>query len=302
MTDNIHTLKSGGPENDGQDRALAGEPETWSMTIDRLSRSFASIVKANALAAILAWALIEHKFLQDWLRDLTHAEAFGVKIDRKAIDEATAALQKLAETQRDFGLDKAIGEEAIRRSARVAPAIVRAKILWVDDKPTNNELERSILRSLRIDITVALSTAEAMRALRRSPYDLIISNVWRPNDPMIQLKRCQVHYFDYPDELIRKKYEAPGGAGLTGFNEDQNQHGPAGFGMIEELAPEQGEMVPRVLFYAGKNAEIVRSLCGDKITNRADILLQSVVSILEEQRWDRILVRDWNAIRTAILL
>jgi CheY-like chemotaxis protein len=262
---------------------------TWSSRVHQISRAAVSVLKVVAFTALLVWVVADRDFLKDSLRSLTHAELFGVKLDRKAIDDATSALQELLKEKRE-SIDKN-AEAAIRRSARVAPAIVHAKILWVDDNPQNNMHERSILAKLKIDVTVATSTAEALRALRRTPFDLIISDIDRPRDPMMPLKRCQIHYFDYPNDELRERYNKPSGFRLEGFNADQNKSGPAGFSMIEQLVPEY-EAMPRVIFYTRAENASIRSLCGDRITDRPDILLQTVVSILEEERWDRLPDRE----------
>ena len=167
---------------------------------------------------------------------------------------------------KDFNLSIAKG--AIRRAQSAAPAIVGARVLWVDDKPENNEIERRALTELEINVQYVTTSKDALLELRRHPYDLIISNVRRPSDPSVQLKHCRVHYFEYPDEDIRRTYEAPGGRGLNGFNEDANLKGQAGFSMIESIADDESAVVPPVIFYAARSAEIVRSLCGHTITNR----------------------------------
>jgi len=250
-----------------------------------------AIVQTVALILLLTWIVGDFGFVKDWLRGLTHAEAFGVKIDRRTVDSATQLLQQLS-AKKPSEFDKAIGEAALRRSIRVAPAIVDANVLWVDDEPENNDLPRQFLETLRVKITIARSTEEAMRALKRIPFDLIISDVWRPNDPRIELRRCKIHYFDYPNEKLRSNYEKPGGGGLERFNLDSNSKGPAGFSMAEQIASEDDDMVPPIIFYAAENARVVRSLCGVRVINRTDTLLQNVVSLLEEQRWKRLETSD----------
>ena len=259
-------------------------------TAEHLLASLSSLLKAVAVIVLVLWALWEHRFVKQWLSSVTHLEMFGTTLDRKNIDEATAALEKLAgELAKDPGsqFERSLGEAAIRRSVRVAPAIVNARILWVDDnkeKHRLNDLISDILTKLNIEVTHATSTEDAMRALRRSPFELIISDIWRGGDQSVPLERCRVHYFDYPSSELRKKYEMAG-SGLERFNAESNRNGPAGFSMIEQLVADNGEMTPPVIFFSARNSGIVRSLCGDRITDRADVLLQAIVSALEEQRW-----------------
>lgn len=58
-----------------------------------------------------------------------------------------------------------------------------ARILWVDDYPSNNAYERRAFESLGISIDTALSTEEALERLRRhTGYSAIISDMGRPPD------------------------------------------------------------------------------------------------------------------------
>jgi CheY-like chemotaxis protein len=54
------------------------------------------------------------------------------------------------------------------------------RLLWVDDNPRNNSLLAATLeeRGLRVDI--ALSTDEGLAKFRRQPYDLVLSDMGRP--------------------------------------------------------------------------------------------------------------------------
>lgn len=54
------------------------------------------------------------------------------------------------------------------------------RILWVDDRPQNNAGEAQTLREIGCTITDARSTDEAMRFLEHQAFDLIISDVGRP--------------------------------------------------------------------------------------------------------------------------
>jgi CheY-like chemotaxis protein len=288
-------------DNTGRGAEETSQARDLLSSIDRTTKIFFGVLKLIALGALLLWIAMDYDFLKDWMRDLTHAEVFGVKIDRAATDKAASELDDLISDKKvaDPDLDREIALGAITRATHVAPAIVRAKVLWVDDEPSNNVRERRILEALRIDVTLVKTTAEAFRTLRRSPYDLIISDVWRKEDVRVQLNRCRVHYFDYPDESLRQRY-AVGSQGLIDFNIAQNREGPAGFSMIEQLVPEDGMMNPPVIFYAGRQASTVRSLCGEKITNRVDVLLHAVVSALEEQRWNELVRKIPNSSGTSL--
>jgi CheY-like chemotaxis protein len=54
-----------------------------------------------------------------------------------------------------------------------------ARVLWVDDRPANNEYERSLLRGDGIVFDNVVSTAEAIEQLCTSTYDLVITDLGR---------------------------------------------------------------------------------------------------------------------------
>jgi CheY-like chemotaxis protein len=74
---------------------------------------------------------------------------------------------------------------AIREAARyLVPLVAQSRILWVDDDPSGNQLERSTMLSWEVDVQAVRSTEEAVRELKdvRQSFDLIISDWRRPGD------------------------------------------------------------------------------------------------------------------------
>jgi CheY-like chemotaxis protein len=63
-------------------------------------------------------------------------------------------------------------------SLAVAPRRA-ARVLWVDDNPANNELERKRLRPHGIVFDNVVSTEEALRQLEDENYDLVITDLGR---------------------------------------------------------------------------------------------------------------------------
>ncbi|WP_434654965.1 SAV_2336 N-terminal domain-related protein [Chromobacterium violaceum] len=71
---------------------------------------------------------------------------------------------------------------AMRR--RIARGRWRPRVLWVDDRPENNEVERELLlEEYNVEYTTVKSTEEALLLCRHALYDVVISNVGRPGDP-----------------------------------------------------------------------------------------------------------------------
>jgi len=68
---------------------------------------------------------------------------------------------------------------ALLRAQRVAPLLVGARILWIDDRPQANSVERNILSGLGILVDTVQSSDEARAGLKKDRYDLVISDVDR---------------------------------------------------------------------------------------------------------------------------
>jgi CheY-like chemotaxis protein len=58
----------------------------------------------------------------------------------------------------------------------------RSLILWVDDRPDNNIIERKSMEEHNIDFVLAKSTEEALNKISRQNFDVIISDMGRPSD------------------------------------------------------------------------------------------------------------------------
>ena len=59
----------------------------------------------------------------------------------------------------------------------------RKKILWVDDRPSNNVFERQAMETMGLEFTLALSTKEALDILANSKFAAIISDMGRVEGP-----------------------------------------------------------------------------------------------------------------------
>lgn len=68
----------------------------------------------------------------------------------------------------------------------LAPLVVGRRILWVDNHPENNRLERAALITWGVEVQTRRSTEEAMTELRDAkdtPYDLVVSDWFRKRQP-----------------------------------------------------------------------------------------------------------------------
>lgn len=99
------------------------------------------------------------------------AAALGAAIATRADDEGSAGV---VADPRDVA--------AALPSSRAQRRLRGAQVLWVDDQPGNNRFERQALEALGIDIDLSGSTSDALEKVRRRSYDLIISDMGRPED------------------------------------------------------------------------------------------------------------------------
>lgn len=69
-------------------------------------------------------------------------------------------------------------------NARVIRRASEAIVLWVDDRPNNNIFERQSLEALGASFILATSTEEALERVAKQKFDVIISDMGRPSDPL----------------------------------------------------------------------------------------------------------------------
>ena len=94
-----------------------------------------------------------------------------------------AAASSLEEATQEKNQPPIGGEAALDETTVLGDAVREhgaARILWVDDHPSNNRPERAALEKLGIVVEPALSTDAALVMLARSRFDLVISDMGRP--------------------------------------------------------------------------------------------------------------------------
>jgi two-component system chemotaxis sensor kinase CheA len=74
-------------------------------------------------------------------------------------------------------------------AAAQAPAVRRLRVLVVDDSITTRTLEKNILETAGLDVTVAIDGVEGWMRLNEADYDVVISDVEMPNMNGLDLTR-----------------------------------------------------------------------------------------------------------------
>lgn len=100
--------------------------------------------------------------------------------------EFAAAKLNEAVAKSDVDTSGAIGAAAkqsvLNRLRSHSERLERARILWVDDHPENNDALVELLRRFGATVDLPRSNAEALSLLRNSRYDVIISDVARDDE------------------------------------------------------------------------------------------------------------------------
>jgi CheY-like chemotaxis protein len=101
-------------------------------------------------------------------------------------EEAVAALGAAVATRSDgAGTQGAPSLEEVTAalpSLRAQQRIQNSYVLWVDDRPGNNNYERQALEALGVRVDISTSTEDALARMKWRHYDLIISDMGRPPD------------------------------------------------------------------------------------------------------------------------
>ena len=87
-------------------------------------------------------------------------------------------LDKIVQLLQDLQKDRVITEEPKEKK----PKLVKRKVLWVDDYPSNNEAIIDLYRQQGVEFDLTLNTAQALDYLAKGEYDLLISDIGRGSE------------------------------------------------------------------------------------------------------------------------
>ena len=104
--------------------------------------------------------------------------------------------------------------------ARTIMRVPSSRVLWVDDKLLDNLFERQALGQLGIFVDSYTTNADALVAMRAARYDIVISDIARPQgqeDGLALLQHVRAQHPAIPVFFYTRKVDGPvqGAAGIT---------------------------------------------------------------------------------------
>jgi CheY-like chemotaxis protein len=110
-----------------------------------------------------------------------------------------------------------------RRAQVVQPLLEGARVMWVDDHPSNNLYERTALAAVGVSVDLALSTSEALHVASALRPDVVISDIDRDGNPVAGLeglgalrkRGLSAPFVFYTGKVDTKKPTPPGAFAIT---------------------------------------------------------------------------------------
>jgi CheY-like chemotaxis protein len=153
------------------------------------SGEVAELLRASASVLWVGVAAVALLFFRRLLSDGDRGplEKIGIGPSGFSLEFAARKLEEAAEKDTRSGKEpRMVGIVAQRtvlaRLRRSYDLIDGARILWVDDHPTNNSPIVDLLRHYGASIDLALSNSEGIRLLEATSYDVILSDVGRDDE------------------------------------------------------------------------------------------------------------------------
>jgi CheY-like chemotaxis protein len=163
--------------------AAAAQDGGWTAGLTAVSGLLGTLVWP---AVVIAVVLIFRRPLVQFVQNVQNAtvKAGGAEVTLTARAEAAVVAATVDKsgpgpTQPD-DIERAIRSTRAATTALPASGLLGRVALWVDDKPDNNRHEREALAALGLGITVCTSSDQALSALGTRTFDVVISDMSRP--------------------------------------------------------------------------------------------------------------------------
>lgn len=150
-----------------------------------------ALAKLLSALASLAWPLVFAVLLYKLfipirtLVESARGRKFTIKVAGNELTMEEASEQQrviLSDLQAKLvELEKRLGSGfATLQNSISAPSTSSKRILWVDDRPKNNSFFVASLEELGVRVDIALSTEEALTKFKKTQYDIVLSDMGRP--------------------------------------------------------------------------------------------------------------------------
>ncbi|NUU18476.1 hypothetical protein HP550_14560 [Cellulomonas humilata] len=114
--------------------------------------------------------------------------------------ELELATQALIEAKPNQKVSAGIARGIEERAARLAPRLMGVQVLWVDDQPHGNKVERRFLRVAGLTVVNARTSKRAFQLLDEDDFGVVITDIERAESPTagIDLARDVAEQYGIP--------------------------------------------------------------------------------------------------------
>jgi CheY-like chemotaxis protein len=137
-----------------------------------------------SIVTAIALLVFRSAIRENLLPRITRFKAFGVEVEAAIKQE----LEKVAEAAPQSVGGSEQRTQVARRASNHANILRGANVLVVDDNPAGMAGTIRILEDLGVNVEIARSTRDAMRALQRKSFDVVNSDMRRGSDPLAGLE------------------------------------------------------------------------------------------------------------------
>ena len=196
-------IEPGAPSGNSRDNVSTKPPEKARMDPTIIVALIEAIPRLIGVLTIVILAVVvfrKRAELRPFFSRLTSVEALGFKL---SMDVMKGNLE--AAGTKDKPVAAASASRAVARATQAAASYRGAQILWTDDHPEHNYYEEKVIRELGATVVRALSNAEAEQAMNHHPFDLVISDMGRDEEPDVDGAKPGQQLLDW----IRRRYPFP---------------------------------------------------------------------------------------------
>jgi CheY-like chemotaxis protein len=164
--------------------------------------------------ALVVYLTLRRPMLERVLPRLSQFKGLGLEITltEELLRQATEATEPADGQATRVTPDERRG--VLRRLDHATDYLSGGRVLWVDDHPEYNQYIIRLLRQVGMRVDLAHDTDEALVALRRSEYDIVLSDIRRGDDFDAGLRMPQTfreHHITVPVVIFTGNFDSTRG-------------------------------------------------------------------------------------------